>query len=263
MKRAVLVGFLFAAGPVLAQPQPTSVRPDRIKTRGQIAVMEAVLERAVQQGAQVVGHQMQMLTPNVLYFGGEARARGFMLDGYGVFFDVEVPALLRSVTWSFQLLNDQDFGPDTALRSLRQYVRSIDDIRARSELEQAIERLELQVGPITPSLPPDTAKPRTIASGEASKRVASRSVADPHETYVAEVRNALSDAMLDYSGRIPIEPEEWLTVAARDSEEHLTPADTYSSVAFMLRIKGGKLADFRSGRISREEARKLVELLEF
>ena len=31
---------------------------------------------------------------------GAPRARGFVLDGYGVFFDVEIPDMNQSVVWS-------------------------------------------------------------------------------------------------------------------------------------------------------------------
>ena len=41
----------------------------------------------------------------LVLLAGAARARGFRLDGYGVFFDVEVPALRRSVAWSFRVLD--------------------------------------------------------------------------------------------------------------------------------------------------------------
>ena len=65
--------------------------------------MEKVLERAVQLGAQRVRAQVQAAlpyAPDMLVISGMARARGFWLDGYGVFFDVDVPAMRKSLIWT-------------------------------------------------------------------------------------------------------------------------------------------------------------------
>ena len=46
-----------------------------------------------------------------------ARARGFRLEGYGVFFDVEVPSLEGTLPWSFRTLDQNDLGLDSALQA--------------------------------------------------------------------------------------------------------------------------------------------------
>ena len=76
-----------------------------------------------------------------------ARARGFRLDGYGVFFDVEVPSLEGTLPWSFRTLDQNDLGLDAALRTLRSYVQQSagNDV----DLQQAMKRVELQVAPMT------------------------------------------------------------------------------------------------------------------
>jgi hypothetical protein len=238
--------------------------------------MEGVLERAVEHGAQMLSRRMQTVMPDMLLLAGAARARGFRLDGYGVFFDVEVPALRRSMAWSFRMLDQSGLGLTSAIESLRQHVRSVADQQARQDLEQALSRLELEVGPV--ASPPNrgattsTSGP-VVASSTASvpqePRVSPsderrRLLADPGQAYTAEVKSALVDAMLDHSGSIRIGADEWLTIAARDNEDRrFNPSDPYESRTIMLRIQGSSLEAFRTGQVSREEARQAVEVREF
>ena len=74
-----------------------------------------------------------------------ARARGFRLDGYGVFFDVEVPDLGGTLTWSYMTLDQNALGLDAALKTLRSYVQAGNDVN----LQQALKRVELQVSPMS------------------------------------------------------------------------------------------------------------------
>ena len=67
-----------------------------MRARLQIAAMEGVLERAVQLGAQRLIQQVQAVSSDMLFIARAARAKGFWLDGYGVFFDVDVPAMRRA-----------------------------------------------------------------------------------------------------------------------------------------------------------------------
>ena len=60
-------------------------------------MMEGVLERAVQLGVDNLRRRVRAVMPDdALLQGGAPQVRGFRLDGYGVFFDVEVPALRRA-----------------------------------------------------------------------------------------------------------------------------------------------------------------------
>jgi hypothetical protein len=65
---------------------------DPVKARYNVQVMEAVLERAVRYAAGQMNRRLQTVSPDLLQLSGAARARGFRLPGYGVFFDVDVPA---------------------------------------------------------------------------------------------------------------------------------------------------------------------------
>jgi hypothetical protein len=236
--------------------------------------------RAGPHGAQMLSRRMQTVMPDMLLLAGAARARGFRLEGYGVFFDVEVPALRRSMAWSFRMLDQSGLGLTSALESLRQHVSSVSDQEARQDLEQALSRLELEVGPVTPrdsrvapagtsspatpvvasTTSPTPTEPRAATPGDERRRL----MADPGQAYTSEVKSALVDAMLDHSGSIRIGPGEWLTIAARDNEDRrFNPSDPYESRTIMLRIQGANLDAFRTGQVSREDARQAVEVREF
>ena len=72
------------------------------------------------------------------------------------------------------------------------------------------------------------------------------------------------EALLDHSSSLGIEPAEWLTIAARrnDDRPRLAPADSDAGT-MIIRIKGGDLAAFLAGQISREEALKRIEVRVF
>jgi hypothetical protein len=270
--------FAAVASSAGAQGRPRQPDKEQLQARYQIFVMEGVLERAVQHGAQILSREMQDVMPDMVLLSGAARARGFRLDGYGVFFDVDVPALRRSVAWSFRVLDQNDLGLTSALQSLKRHVQSLSDERSREDLEQALMRVELQVGPISPpSGPaPDLASPGETASlasttgpvppeaGGGQNVTRAHLLADPGDAYTREVKDALIDAMLDHSGSIAIGDAEWLTIAARDNEDRrLAPGDPYEVSTIVLRIRGTDLAAFRASKLTREEARQAVEVREF
>ena len=70
-------------------------------------MMEGVLERAVQLGVENLRRRIRAVMPDdALLQGGAPQVRGFRLEGYGVFFDVEVPSLRRSLAWSLRTMNE-------------------------------------------------------------------------------------------------------------------------------------------------------------
>lgn len=267
VKEATLA-LLLVAAPVAAQPgpeaSPGTASEQQIEMRYQIGVMERVLEQAVQHGAQMTGRQMTSLTPNLWLFAGPVRARGFRLEDYGLFFDVEVPALRRSLAWSFQTLEQQGLGLANALQSLRAHVESLSDPPARSALEEALERIELQVAPAVRPDVREASAARAVGPTPATPVGPTPATpAEPGDAYTGQVKAALIDAMLDHSGPIRLDRDEWLTVAARDSQQRLGPADIYDTLTIVLRISGQDLADFRAGRLSRAETTNRVEVHEF
>jgi hypothetical protein len=285
-KRSIVVTLILATSVSLAAQAPRGADPrqDPVKARYNIFTMEGVLERAVEHGADQLRRQVRRIMPDMLLLSGAAEARGFRLEGYGVFFDVEVPALRESVAWSIRTMIDESGVALTdALRQLKAFVQSqsIQDARARQSLEQALKRIELVVGPMQPSPPavaganppgsvtalaveqpagaPPPAAPPPAAPVDATL------LEDPSQAYEREVKDALIDAMLDYSGPLGIGADEWLTIAARDNEhrDRFAPGDPFDTMTIVLRIKGSDLAAFRENRITREEARKSVHVREF
>src|SRR5438552_13077626 len=109
--------------------------------------MERVLEGAVEHGATVTRDRLKSVLPpgDTLMSGENARARGFRLDGYGVFFDVIVPPFETetTLTWSIRTLDQNALGLDSALKALEAHVKS----QGNTDLEQALRRVELQVNP--------------------------------------------------------------------------------------------------------------------
>jgi hypothetical protein len=249
---------------------------DQVKARSNLSIMEGVLERAVVLGADSLTRRVRAVAPHdMLLLAGDANVRGFRLEGYGVFFDVEVPVLRQSVAWSLRALMDQSGVPlGVALQQLRTYVRTIQDPRARQSLEMALRRVELQVGGDVPSVtaasaaPGQTTSAATVAAAAAPAappvpQAALAWLNDPNGAYTTEVKNSLIDAMLEHSSALGIGPDEWLTVAARDNErrDRLNPGDDVSTI--ILRVKGSDLAALRAGRLTAEEARTKVEVREY
>ena len=88
--------------------------------------MERVLEGAVEHGVTVTRDRLQALAqvPAEMLVSDNAHARGFRLEGYGVFFDVVVPSLSATLTWSLRTLDQNDLGLDSALRALQSHIKT-------------------------------------------------------------------------------------------------------------------------------------------
>lgn len=263
----ILAGTVTAAAPATAQQAPSRAAAEQ---RYQIGQMERVLEGAVEHGVTITRDRVQALAlvPADMLVSDNAHARGFRLEGYGVFFDVVVPSFETTLTWSLRTLDQNDLGLDSALRTLQTHVKGEGD----PNLEQALKRLELQVSPavLARTSVPDVVGART-ATGSAAATAAGQPSAvtdpiltDPNEAYRTEVLQALKDAMLAHSSSLGIGPNEWLTIAAKgnDDRPRLAPADSGSSTR-MIRLRGSDLAEFLAGRITREEALKRIEVRVF
>ena len=235
----------------MRRDQPRPVQPRRQQqlrqARYQIGQMERLLEGAVEHGATVIRDRLQPIMPADMLLTEDARARGFRLDGYGVFFDVEVPSLEGTLPWSFRTLDQNDLGLDAALRTLRTYVQSAgNDVN----LQQALKRVELQVAPMTVSTagqPPGAtavqASNPAPAGGAVAAPVNDPAFNNPDEAYRTEIREALIDAMLEHSRSLAIGPGERLTVAARRSDNRpRLGIDTDAAV--VLSVKGSDLTAF-------------------
>ena len=270
---SILIAGTFPATAIAAAAQPAATAAaTRVaaEQRYQIAQMERVLEGAVEHGVTVTRDRVQNLAqaPADLLVSDNAHARGFRLEGYGVFFDVIVPSFETTLTWSLRTLDQNDLGLDSALRRLQTHIKTAGD----PDLEQALKRIELQVNPGALGRPSaaEVAGARSVTGSAASTApdtsgsTADPILADPNEAYRTEVVLALKDAMLAHSSALGIAPSEWLTIAAKgnDDRPRLAPADSDARTR-IIRLRGADLADFLAGKLSREEALKRIEVLVF
>ena len=270
------IGFVLASNS-FAQVAPTEA--DQVRARQKVSLMESVLESAVANGADSLMRAVRaVMPPDALMLTGAPSARGFLLQGYGLFFDVEVPAFRRTIAWTLrQMVDDNGLGAPAAVNQLKAYIATVQDPRQRAALERALRRLELQVGPVGPIQQDAAARPgATTVSTQAVGLPAPTSapvqpqvdpalIDDPNAAYTREVSAAIIDAMIENSGPLPVGENEWLTVAARDNirPDRLVPGDTSNISSIVFRIKGSDLAAFRAGRMTLEEARQHVEVKQF
>ena len=151
MRRAILLAVIASlAVPALSQAQGPGRSPAEQRRRNQIRLMEGVLVQAVRLGAEEVSTEMERFEPaGVTVLSGVPRARGFVLDGYGVFFDVEIPDMNQSVIWSMMnVQRDRQVG--NALDSLR---AAIEPLTGPSR-EQALVALQQVTKTVGPAMPP-------------------------------------------------------------------------------------------------------------
>ena len=286
-----------AGGGPGATPRPDSGRGATLTARYHVRQMENVLERAVQHAADMMRRRLQAITPDVLAIAGSPRAQGFRIDGYGLFFSVEIPRLSESVNWALRVLSqDRD---ERVLVSLQKVASSEQDPAVRADLERAIRTVQLQLsmapGPPAaagaqrraatpaPQAPVDlteaaavadrAAPPVPMAQGAAPlstapapapvPEVAADAMVDPSAAYEDEVKHALVDAMLDYAGSIQLPVSEWVTIAARDAGYVAFPDTVSDMVTVTLSVRVSDLLDFRAQRLTREQARTRVVVKEF
>ena len=246
MQRVVTtaVAAVVLSAPAARAQTPKSVEAEQIRQRQRISLMEGVLERAVANGADNLLRQVRHVMPDVPMLTGAPEVRGFRLDGYGVFFDVEVPALRLPLAWTLRYVADGNrLAVNAALAQMRAMVLE-QPAAERERMEVLIRQME-----------------QRNMSAASSSQVDPAVVRDPNEAYTRAVKEALVDAMLESSGPLNLGGDEWLTVAARDNvpNDPLVPGDSTDLKSVIFKIKGGDLAAFRAGQITLEEARKRVK----
>lgn len=270
-----------------------------LTARYRVRQMENVLERAVQHAADMMRRRLRAVTPDVLALAGAPRAQGFRIDGYGLFFSVEVPRLSESVNWALRALSqDRD---ERVLTSLRKVATSEQDPAVRADLERAIRTVELQLSAVPrppavlqaqrrPATPPQATMERPTeaamvadqTSGDSPPQspggaaplsaapapppppeAAPEAMVDPSVAYEDEVKQALVDAMLDYASSLELPAAEWVTIAARDAGYVAFPDAVSDMITVTLSVRVADLAEFRAQRLTRGEARTRVVVREF
>ena len=294
---AAAAGVAVAQAPPPAAPATAATTPPAVDrgraadARYKVRVMEGVLEKSVQQAALRLNEQLQRVSPDLIQLAGAAHARGYRLEGYGLFFDVEVPAAMRqTMSWTARVMRQQHEGVTEALGALKRIAAELDP-KERAEAERAMRQLELAVRPVPrgarpPERPMAAAPPQGGAIGASTSTIEAPApaspdadkpmivVAPPSEAaamlwrspdlaYEDQVREALIGAMLDWGALLPLGPDEWLTVAARDNQDVVMPGAAPDVVTIILRVKGSDLAERLGGRLSTDELRRRVEVREF
>ena len=303
---AVLMALGLAAAPVAAQPAPAvpsaagpstpagleRARQSGVDARYKVRVMEGVLEKSVAQAALRLNEQLQRVSPDLIQLAGAAHARGYRLEGYGLFFDVEVPAAMRqTMGWTARVMRQQQQGVAEALGSLKRLTGDLDP-KSRAEAERAMQQLELVVRPMprlrgssmsgapmggptgggamaasssgeAPPPPADAAAPAAAPAVPDVPPADAMLWRNPDLAYEEQVREALIGAMLEWGALLPLGSDEWLTVAARDNQDVVMPGNAPDVVTIILRVKGSDLADRLAGRVPLEELRRRVEVTEF
>ena len=272
-----VIAIVIGTAPAAFAQAPLS-EADQVKSRQKISMMESVLESAVANGADSLMRAVRaVMPPDALMMTGAPSARGFRLEGYGVFFDVEVPTFRPTMAFTLrQMVDENGLGAAAAVNQLKAYIATVQDPRQRAALDRALRRLELQVGPVGPVPQDASASARTVGASTVSAQTTVAPVAaalpvdplvieDPNAAYTREVSAAIVDAMIENSGPLPIAENEWLTVAARDNlrPNRLVPGDISNISSIVFRIKGVDLAAYRAGRMTLEETRKHVEIKQF
>ena len=133
-------------------------------------------------------------SPNMSFFTGQARAHGFQLEGYGVFFHVEIPEMQTSLVLSVTTL-ERDMAVANALESVRRAVGSVPEGAPKIEAETGLKRLEVLVGPSGWQRPRTPPKNMIRASNTPGVRPAGP--ARSKRRLPAAIRDALIDASLN------------------------------------------------------------------
>lgn len=228
------VGTLMLTGMGLsAQARGGSVTADAQvqQRRFQFQLMEGVLENAVRQGAVEVAMRAQTTIPIGTLFMGQARAKGFPLDGYGVVFDIEIPIIRESAVLAGRLMVSPVPPPGTA---------------------QTVSGRGAAGTPVRSSgATPDDVMTRSAVGADPF-------LAAPNQFYRDAVRDKIIDAMLDYSRSLSVAPGESLSIVARSEDDPLRNSLRDDSRTLILRIKGEDLALFHTGKLARDEVKKRV-----
>ncbi len=266
MRRGAFIAIvLSAAVPAVSHAQTQS--PAQAEQK-RIQVMEGVLTRAGVIAAEHIANALQQLDPSMTVFIGDrsARARGFVLDGYGLFFDVEVPELRGAVVWS-QITQQRDIQIGQAVNTLKRALQEMPDGQSRQQALAAIRMLDMHAGPVpqpAPGLPTAADPAIPVSAGSVTAATAAPSAADaatfaallrdPNREYRDTVQRELTDVMLTYGSPMDIGPDDWLCVAARVAEAG------QRGQTLMLRVKGSDLAIYAADKTRRDEIRGKVEV---
>jgi hypothetical protein len=293
MKTTLMIATVLAAGasavyaqdPVVTQPPAAASAAAPVPPKStlssservsEVKVLEGVFVQAMNQGAADLVHQMQVIDPGSVANAmiSQAHARGISLEGYGVFFDVDVPLMNMSliVTQRQALVADLRAKIDEATR-LRAHATSPD---VQQQLDARVQMLTSILFNIAPQVAPaaesrvtavtnNLEQPRAgsvIAATTDVAPVAPLETRNADQMYSDAIKTALMNAMVNHSSALMLGDDESLTVAARDNGPTI-PGAIADRSGVILTIKGSDLAAFRANKLSRDEVVKKIEIKEW
>jgi hypothetical protein len=182
-----------------------------------IQMMENILVGAVRHAMEGVAQEINAIAPNLPLFTGVGKAHGFILEQYGVMFDVEVPFIRSAIVDNF-----------------------------RSMLSPPLQRGQ---DPRQPVGTAPSSKESTKEEMLADMIARSPAFQNPELAYTVALKNALTDALLDWTA-IKLPPDELITIGAR--------VDDPNTLTMYLTIKASDLALVRAGKLTPDDARSRV-----
>ena len=273
MRLGIVVLATLLAAPALAQSPPGSVsgsatQVEQARRQQQVRLMERALEEAVARGVRTVEQQLPSV-PGVVFFAGPVRVRGFELEDYGVFFDVEYPVVRRSILWSMSTLQlngglptvlQLNGGLPTVLQDLRRRLQMMPEGPGQLAFEQILSEMESELQRTTPltSTPAGRGAAR-VSSTDAETRPERPVAVDPLETYMTALRGELTDVVISNGPALAVEEDHWVSVAARDGRGQVDPRVSTPRRTLRLRVRGRDLAALSAGRLSVDQVRLRVE----
>jgi hypothetical protein len=276
------------AAPVVSPPRLAQEPQSSSVDQRDVRMMEIVLTNAVRNGAENISRQMQAREPGSLFVVDMAKARGFVLEGYGIFFAVDVPMMRQAAVWSARQLMQRDLQDQIGkLNAIAADTTKDLDTRRQAAFQARMLGLSLQgangstvtrapdpVGTLagataTPVANNPTPAPGIVRATDVDEKAAPSSpapvspLADPNDLYTEAVKAALIDAMLKHSLSLHIGDNEWLTVAARDGEGPPVPGQIDDASTIVISIKGSDLSAFITNKLTRDDVLKRVKIREF
>jgi hypothetical protein len=238
-----------------AQDPPPRVAASPAERRDAIRTLETVFTLAVKNGADKLALQMRASEPGSLFLIDTGRTRGFDLQGYGVFFDVDVPMMKQSYLYVTRQLTQQD-----SRAQLESNIANLPPGPVRDFAVRELRRLDQQQMRQSGGAAPTQIANPGMVTGQVVETASS--AADPNELYTQAVKTSIIDSMLNYSVGLKLGADEWLTVAARDAQG-AGPGQPDDASTIVIRIKGSDLTAFHANKLTREEVMKRVEVKEY
>ena len=166
-----------------------------------------------------------------------------------------------SAVWSMMTVQ-RDVQVAASLDSLRRAISALPEGPKLQEAQQALQRVARQVGPVQ-AQSRDGSEAAAVPANTVVAANTPPVMDDPDRQYTDAVKSALIDAMLDHSLSMDLGADEWLTVAARQSDGPLAQSQLYDVSTIVLRVKGSDLAAYMADRTKRADVRLKVDVRVF